>query len=124
MHGPDGSLERDRSLERLIGRLLAGGAYASIALVAVGTALLVAGGRSPLEAGPPFDLLRIGPDLVAVEPAGFLWLGIAGFLVTPTARVVAALAGYARQGDLRMVAVAALILVVLAIGVASGVTAG
>jgi uncharacterized membrane protein len=113
-----------RTLESSIGRLLAVGTYASIALVAIGTVLLLASGVSPLDVAPRFDLGTVGADLGALRPAGLLWLGILGLIATPAARVAAALVGYARNGERAMVVVAALILVVIAIGVAAGVAAG
>jgi uncharacterized membrane protein len=112
-----------RSLESSIARLLTIGTYASIALVAVGALLMLAGGISPLAPGPGFDPGRIGADLAALRPAGFLWLGILGLIATPAARVTAALVGYARTGERAMVVVSVVILVVIAIGVATGVAA-
>jgi uncharacterized membrane protein len=110
-------------LEGTIARLLSIGTYVSIALVALGVALLLAGGASPLDAAPTFDLGRLGSDLGGLRPAGFLWLGILGLIVTPAARVTAALVGYARAGERPMVLVSVLILVVIAVGVAVGVAA-
>lgn len=112
-----------RPLESTIARLLTIGTYASIGLVAVGVILLAIARTSPLEAAPVFDLGRLGADLVALRPAGFLWLGIVGVIATPAARVVAALVGYARSGERAMVVVSALILVVIALGVLSGTAA-
>jgi uncharacterized membrane protein len=112
------------SLEARIARLLTMGTYASIALIVAGTLGFLAAGRSPLETAPGFDLTRLPADLANLRPAGFLWLGLLGVIATPAARVVAALVGYARLGELRMAAVAALILVVIAAGVAAGTLAG
>jgi uncharacterized membrane protein len=111
------------SLESTIARLLAVGTYVSVGLIAVGTGLLLAQGRSPLDAAPLLDLRRLPADLAALQPAGFLWLGILGVVATPASRVGAALVGYARAGERRMALVAGLILIVIAIGVATG-TAG
>jgi uncharacterized membrane protein len=113
-----------RSLESSIARLLTAGTYVSIALIAVGVGLLTIAGTSPLESAPAFDLGRLGSDLVGLRPAGFLWLGIIGIIATPAARVVAALVGYARAGERAMVAVAALILAVIVLGVLSGTAGG
>ena len=113
-----------RSLESTLARLLTIGTYVSIALIALGVASLAAAGTSPLDAAPGFDLGRLGPDLVALHPAGFLWLGILGIIATPAARVTAALVGYARSGERGMVLVAVLILAVIVIGVLSGTAAG
>lgn len=113
----------DGSLEATIARLLTVGTYASVALLLVGTVLLLAEGRSPLDLGPAFDPATIPADVLALRSAGFLWLGILGMIATPSARVVAALIGYGRRGDRRMAAVAALVLAVLVLGVIAG-TAG
>jgi uncharacterized membrane protein len=112
-----------RSLEIAIGRLLTIGTYASVGLVALGTILLIGRGSSPLDAAPTFDLGHVPGDLIALRPDGFLWLGILGVIATPAARVVAALIGYARAGERRMVLVAASILVVIAIGIVTGTAA-
>jgi uncharacterized membrane protein len=112
-----------RSLEIAIGRLLTIGTYASVGLVALGTILLIGRGSSPLDAAPTFDLGHVPGDLLALRPDGFLWLGILGVIATPAARVVAALTGYARAGEQRMALVAAAILVVIAIGVVTGLAA-
>lgn len=113
----------DRGLEATIARLLAIGTYASIGLLLTGTVLMLLEGRSPLDAGPEFDLGAIPGDVLAFRASGFLWLGILGILATPSARVVAALVGYARRGDTRMVAVAGLILVVIVAGIVAGTVA-
>jgi len=113
-----------RSLESTIARLLTVGTYISVALVAIGTAVLLGTGRSPLEAAPAFDPAGILPALAALRPEGFLWLGIVGLVATPAARVLAALVGYGRMGDRAMVAIAVLILGVIAAGVAAGVAFG
>lgn len=112
-----------RSLESSIARLLTAGTYASVGLIAIGVVSLGVGGTSPLDGAPAFDIGRLGPDLVALRPAGFLWLGILGVIATPAARVAAALVGYARSGERPMLVVSALILLVIALGVLSGTSA-
>ena len=111
-------------LEVRLARVLQAGTYASIALVAAGTVLLIAGGGSPLAGGPPLDLSNLAPDVLAIRPAGVLWLGILGVIATPAVRVAAALAGFWRRGERRMAGVALAILAVVALGVASGVVSG
>ena len=118
MHG------RDADLEPALARVLQVGTYISIALVVVGTVLLLAGGISPLAASPALQVDRLLPDILAGRPAGFLWLGILGICVTPALRVIAALVGFWRRGERRMVGVALLILVVVAAGVVTGLLAG
>jgi uncharacterized membrane protein len=108
---------RAADLERSVARLLTIGTYASIALLVAGVVALAAGGRSPLDPGPGFDLGRIAPDLAALRPEGFLWLGVLLILATPSARVATSLVGYLRRGDRSMAVVSILILSVIALSV-------
>ena len=94
-----GQAARGPDLERSIARLLTIGTYASIGLLAVGVILMLANGIGPRSGGPGFDATRLVPDLVALRPAGFLWLGLIAAVATPEARVVASLIGYARRGE-------------------------
>jgi uncharacterized membrane protein len=115
-----GAVGRDRAgpaLERSIARLLIGGTYLAIALLAIGFGLMLANGISPLDAAPPFDIRQIPADVLALRPTGFLWLGLIVVIATPSSRVVASLIGYARAGERRMVIVATAILVVIALSV-------
>jgi len=117
----------DRSaadLEPALARVLQAGTYVSIALVAVGTVLLLAGGTSPLAGGPALRLGSVVSDIATGRPEGFLWLGILGICATPALRVVGALLGFWRRGERNMVAVALLILAVVAAGVITGLLAG
>jgi uncharacterized membrane protein len=105
-------------LERSIARLLTIGTYASVALLVVGVVLMLASGIGPRSGGPAFDPTTLVPDLLALRPAGFLWLGLVVVVATPAARVLASLVGYVRRGERSMTIVAALILVVIALSVA------
>jgi uncharacterized membrane protein len=105
-------------VERIVARLLAIGTYASVALLAVGTALILASGVQPLGAAPSFDPSRLGDDVVHLRAVGFLWLGLIAVVATPAGRVLVSLIGYARRGERLMVVVAALILAVIALSVA------
>lgn len=120
MTGPGGG----RSLEFQVGRLLTLGTYAAITLIAIGVALMAATGRSPLDASAPLDLGRLAGDLAALRPEGFLWLGLLLVLATPSTRVLVSLGGYVRAGEREMAVVAALILAVIALGVAAGTIEG
>lgn len=111
------------SLELALAHVLQLGTYASVALIALGSILLLAEGASPIGGGPPLDLAALPGDLAALHPSGFLWLGILGVLATPGLRVARALLGFARRGETRMAATSALVLVVVAVGVIVGVMA-
>lgn len=115
---------RDDNLEPALARVLQAGTYASIALIAIGTVLLVASGTSPLAASPALSLERLLADITAGHPEGFLWLGILGICATPALRVAGALLGFWRRGERGMVAIAFLILAVVAAGVVIGLLAG
>jgi uncharacterized membrane protein len=104
-------------LERTIARLLATGMYAAIALLIAGLVLMLASGIEPLSGGPAFDLGRLPADLVGLQAAGYIWLGLVVVVATPSARVLASLVGYTRRGERLMAAVAGLILVVIAASV-------
>jgi uncharacterized membrane protein len=107
-------------LDRSIARLLTVGTYGSVALLGVGVVLMLAAGIAPLAGGPRFELDLLVDDLVHLRPAGFLWLGIVAVIATPSARVVASLIAFARNGERRMAIVAALILAIIVLSVALG----
>ncbi|CAN5426422.1 hypothetical protein BH20CHL6_BH20CHL6_10370 [soil metagenome] len=105
-------------MERQIARLLSVGALAIVTTVSVGSLLIVAAGNTPVrQPGPPLDPTRIPADILALRAEGFLWLGLTLTLALPTARVVASLLGFLRQGDRAQALVAAAVLAVLALAV-------
>ena len=112
------------TLEIALAHVLQLGTYLSIGLIGIGSVLLLAAGGSPVAGGPPLAVDRIIPDLLALRPAGFLWLGIVGVLATPGLRVLRALFGFWRRGEQRMALVALLVLVVVAVGVVAGLLSG
>jgi uncharacterized membrane protein len=111
-------------LEPALARVLQVGTYASIALVAIGSLLLVAGGVSPLDPGPGLDPQAIAADLAAGRASGCLWLGVLGVLATPMLRVVGALVGFVRAGEWRMAGIAVAIIVVVGLGIVAGLVTG
>ncbi|MFP5342442.1 MAG: DUF1634 domain-containing protein [Candidatus Limnocylindria bacterium] len=112
--------ERRRlGFERRLGRWLIAVTYASVVALVVGVVLLVAGGRSPLDGGPPLDLATIVAGLAALDPAAFLWAGLLAVIATPVTRVLGAAAGFARTGEWTLVAVAAGILLTIGLSIAS-----
>ena len=63
-------------------------------------------------------------DILALEPTGFLWLGLAFVIATPISRVIVALVTYARTGDRLMVAVSVGILLVITVGIVIAAAGG
>ena len=113
---------RAAAAEYRIGRLLIAMTYVAVGLLVVGVVLMIADGISPLNGGPGLDLATLGSQLVALDPAAFLWLGLLVVVATPIGRVIVAGIAYARQADWLMVAIALGILAVIAIGVGSALT--
>ena len=103
--------------ERLIGRLLITLTYVSVALLVVGVALLLGAGISPLAGGPGLDPASLGAEILALDPVGFLWLGLLAVIVAPIGRVVVAGVAYGRNGDGLMVGVAVGIVSIIGIGI-------
>jgi uncharacterized membrane protein len=108
-----------RSFERRLGRLLITVTLVAVALLTAGVALLLVNGISPMAGGPPLDTGTLLADVGMLAPAGFLWLGLLAVIATPVSRVVAAAIGFVRAGEWLMALVAAAILVIIALGIAS-----
>jgi len=108
-------------LEATIGRLLAAGALAGVALLLVGVVLMISRGISPTSGDAPgFDAARLVGDVAAGRPEGFLWAGIAILIATPVARVVGELVAFAYRRDRLMAGIAAAILGIIVLGVTLG----
>jgi uncharacterized membrane protein len=103
--------------ERRLGRLLLVVTWVAVVLLAIGTVLLLVAGISPLAAGPPFDPSQLVPDLRALEPAGFLWVGILVVIATPLSRVAGAAVGFIKRGEPIMAVISLAILCVIAISI-------
>ena len=105
-----------------VARLLNVGTFVSVCLIAVGVALLATAGLVPTkDSGPALEPNTVLGDVLALRPAGLLWVGLAITLALPTARVVLALLGFLRLGDRRAAAVAAGVLSVLLVAFAVAV---
>jgi uncharacterized membrane protein len=112
-------------VEAVIVRLLTLGSGLAAALLVVGSVLLVLEGTSPLARDwPQLDPGRLAADLLALRPAGFLWLGLLVTLATPLVRVAIAIAGFGRAREWRMAALGAAVLGVVALAVVAGTVGG
>ena len=111
------ALREAARFERRLGRLLIVVTWVAVVLLAIGTALLLLSGISPLAGGPPFDPAQLVADLVVLEPAGFLWLGILGVIATPLSRVAGAAVGFTKRGEPLMAVISLAILGVIAISI-------
>jgi uncharacterized membrane protein len=114
--------ERTVAAEWLIGRLLIAVTYVAVGLLTVGVVLMIANAISPLSGGTPLDLASLGSELLALEPAAFLWLGLIAVIAAPIGRVIVAAVAYARDADWLMVGISLAILAVIAVGVGSALT--
>ena len=104
-------------LEAVIGRLLVVGTWTAMALILVGVLLMFGSGVEPMAHGPipPFDPAQIIPQMLALEPLGFLWAGIVLIIALPIGRVIVAGVGFLAAGDSRLALVSlAVFLVVVA----------
>ena len=110
---------RTVATERRIGRLLIAVTYLSVATLAIGLVLMIADGIAPTSGGPLLDLGGLARQIVALDPAGFLWLGLLAVVAAPIGRVVVAGVAYAGEADWLMVGISIAILAVIAVGVTS-----
>ncbi len=117
-------IEASRTFERRIGRQLIGATYIAVGLLVIGVVLMAIAGISPYADAPTFEPGAIVRDILALEPTGFLWLGLAFVIATPISRVIVALVTYARTGDRLMVAVSVGILLVITVGIVIAVAGG
>lgn len=104
-------------LEDGIARVLEVGTWVSIVFLALGLGLMVLGGLSPYIGGPALDPAGLTAGLLAGRADAFVWVGLLAVVITPTARVVAAVLGYLRQGEREMAMISSGILVVIILSV-------
>ena len=107
------------ALEAAVGRLLIVGTWLAMGLILVGVALMFATGVDPFAHGtvPPFDPAQIVPDLLALQPEGFLWAGIVSVIALPIGRVVVAGVGFLAAGDRRLALVSLLVFLVVLVSI-------
>lgn len=97
----------------MVSRVLAVGLAASMVLLITG-AIMALAGRGPSVAAET-SITDIPRALGALEPGGFLNLGLLVLLATPVARVVALVVGFAHRRSWVFCGVSALVLALLAL---------
>jgi uncharacterized membrane protein len=116
---PDG---RDAAvaIESAVSRLLVLGTYLGIGLILVGVGGMLAAGVAPLDAPlPPFSLVDIPAQMLALEPVGFLWAGLVAFLLLPVGRVFVAGFGFLGAGERVLALVSLLVILVIVLSIAA-----
>ncbi|HSW43069.1 MAG TPA: DUF1634 domain-containing protein [Patescibacteria group bacterium] len=112
-------------MDARIARILAIGTRAAVALLAVGSILFLAEGRSPLVPDwPPLDLPSLPAELLGLRPAAFIWLGLIATIATPLLRVAASSWAFGRAGERRFLVLGAAVLVVVAFAIVAGYVGG
>jgi uncharacterized membrane protein len=113
-------------LEALIARILVVGLWLAMGLILVGVALMLSTGTDPLDHGaiPPFDLAQIPSEMLALQPAGFLWAGIVLIIALPIGRVIVAGVGFLTAHDRRMALISLLVLLVVLASIVAAVGTG
>jgi len=112
------------TFEWRLGRLLIAVTYVAVTLLTIGVVLLLAAGISPLAGGPPLDLAQLVDDVLTLQPAGFLWLGLLAVIATPLSRVVGAAVGFVQRGEPLMAVISLAILGVIALSIAAALATG
>jgi uncharacterized membrane protein len=116
-----GRAEAAYALEAVIGRLLIAGTWIAMGLILIGAVLMLMTGVDPMAHGafPPFDAASIPAEMLALQPAGFLWAGIVLVISLPIGRVVVAGVGYVAARDWRLALVSLLVLLVVLVSIAT-----
>jgi len=104
-------------VNRLIFHVLRGGVVAAIVLVVIGLLLAASGAPVTSDALRPY---RLPGSLAALQPAGFLSLGILVLILTPAARVLLSVVYFTKERDRAYVAITLTVFLVLMAGVAIG----
>ncbi len=104
---------RKANLNRTIARTLVAGLCLAIVLLLVGIILDLAGRAS--SAGQAASIGDMTQALVALEPAGFYYLGLLVLLATPVSGVIALAVGFARRRSWIFCSISLFVLAVLAL---------
>jgi uncharacterized membrane protein len=105
------------SLNRNVRYVLYGGMVISLAMMLIGLIAYAISPGSPDVALDPIEAVR---QVLQGNPVGLLCLGIMFLIVTPLARILVALAEFARAKEWRMVYVSIVVVVIVAIAIIVG----
>jgi uncharacterized membrane protein len=116
IHNPKGEIA--------ISRVLRLGAMLSTAIMIAGVLLLVIRGKAGGTAGVHFVRLRdLLPQLARLNPEAVTELGILLLLMTPVARIVISVIGFAMERDLKYVLISLGVLAVVLFSIAFAIEA-
>jgi uncharacterized membrane protein len=105
-------------VERMVRRVLLTGIALAVALLAAGVVLSVVDAQGlPSGVVPVADLPA---QLVVLDPAAYLSLGLIVLIATPFVRVAGSLVAFARERDRRYVLVTAVVFAVMCVSVLLG----
>jgi uncharacterized membrane protein len=119
-----------RTVEKAVGRVLRIGVILSATIICLGLVLLAAKGiitnGMRIDAAIPYprDLGALLSGLLALDPASVIVLGLVVLIATPITRVFVSIIAFALERDWRYVAVTAIVLAILIVGIALGKAVG
>lgn len=115
----------ERQMAHLIGRTLRFGVFTSAALIVLGLAMYFATDKGPHTVddalGKTHEIALVRPSTIVdglrgTSPESFIQLGILVLILTPVVRVAMTAWLFARQRDWTFVTLAAIVLVILLLG--------
>jgi uncharacterized membrane protein len=119
-----------RTVEKVVGRVLRIGVTLSATIICLGLVLLAVKGiitnEMRIDAAIPYprDLGALFSGLLGLDPASVIALGLVVLIATPITRVFVSIIAFAFERDWRYVAVTAIVLAILIVGIALGKAVG
>lgn len=104
-------------INKLVAAALGTGVALSLVILLWGSVVML---LRPEPGGPPGSILHILKGTAHLSPSATVNLGLLVLLITPVARVVAALVGFAIQRDRKYVLISLAVLGILALSAAVG----
>lgn len=111
-------------LETIVARLLTWGTRVALLFILVGVIGMATTGVEPMASAgfPPYSLVAIPGQLVALRPEGFIWTGLTLLVALPLGRVTVSGAGFLAAGDRRLALVSVLVLLVICASVVAALS--